>query len=41
LGVRVEHAIALSILTVLLVHTVFSTALKVQLPWGLLEPVRW
>jgi putative tricarboxylic transport membrane protein len=41
LGVRVGHALAIAIATVLLVHTVFDTALKVQLPWGLLEPVRW
>jgi putative tricarboxylic transport membrane protein len=41
LGVRAWYALAISILTVLLVYTVFNTALKVQLPWGLLEPMRW
>jgi putative tricarboxylic transport membrane protein len=25
----------------LVVHSLFYIGLKVQLPWGLLEPIRW
>jgi putative tricarboxylic transport membrane protein len=41
LGVRLNQALMTSVAAALLIHTVFSTALKVQLPWGLLEPIRW
>jgi putative tricarboxylic transport membrane protein len=40
-GVTLARATALALVTVLVVHTVFYLGLSVQLPWGLLEPIRW
>ncbi len=31
----------LSVCVALVVHTIFYLGLSVQLPWGLMEPVRW
>lgn len=39
--VSLLRAVALAIVTALVVHTVFYLGLSVQLPWGLLEPIRW
>jgi len=35
------RAAALSAAAALMVHTIFYLGLGVQLPWGLLEPIRW
>ncbi|WP_262273155.1 tripartite tricarboxylate transporter TctB family protein [Microvirga yunnanensis] len=39
--VRPAPAALLSICVALLVHTIFYVGLSVQLPWGILDPVRW
>jgi putative tricarboxylic transport membrane protein len=41
LGVRWVTALPVAIVTALVVHSLFYLVLRVQLPWGLLEPVRW
>jgi putative tricarboxylic transport membrane protein len=40
-GVSLARAVALAVVTTLVVHTVFYLGLSVQLPWGMLEPIRW
>jgi putative tricarboxylic transport membrane protein len=40
-GVTLIRATALALITALVVHTVFYLGLSVQLPWGLLAPIRW
>lgn len=35
------RALLTSVIVVLAVHSVFYLGLRVQLPWGLLQPVRW
>jgi putative tricarboxylic transport membrane protein len=40
-GVTLARASALALVTALVVHTVFYLGLSVQLPWGLLAPIRW
>jgi putative tricarboxylic transport membrane protein len=40
-GVATARSTVLAAGIALLVHTVFYVGLKVQLPWGLLEPIRW
>jgi putative tricarboxylic transport membrane protein len=39
--VQVVRAAFLSICLALLVHTIFYVGLSVQLPWGIMDPVRW
>jgi putative tricarboxylic transport membrane protein len=39
--VRPVRAALLSICVALLVHTIFYVGLSVQLPWGIMDPVRW
>ena len=41
LGVRPWSALGLAMVVPLLVHYVFSTLLRVPLPWGLLLPIAW
>lgn len=41
LGVRLVAAIPVAVATALAVHSLFYLGLRVQLPWGLLEPIRW
>ena len=41
LGVRPLSALGLAIAVPLLVHYVFSTLLRVPLPWGVLRPIAW
>ena len=41
LGVRWTVALPVAVGTALAVHSLFYLGLKVQLPWGLLEPIRW
>lgn len=41
LGVRLATAIPFAAITALVVHSLFYLGLRVQLPWGLLEPIRW
>lgn len=40
-GVRPALAIPLALLAALVMHAIFYLGLGVQLPWGLLEPIRW
>lgn len=39
--VRPLPALGIAIAVVLIVHSIFYLGLSVQLPWGLLQPVRW
>jgi len=39
--VRPMPALLASTLVVMLVHSIFYLGLNVQLPWGVLQPVRW
>ncbi|MGW9329728.1 tripartite tricarboxylate transporter TctB family protein [Bosea sp. NPDC055594] len=41
LGVRWQLALAVAVGAALLMHSLFHLGLRVQLPWGLLEPIRW
>jgi len=41
LGIRWPRALAVAAGAALLVHCLFYLGLRVQLPWGLLEPIRW
>jgi len=41
LGVRWPRALVVAVGAALLVHCLFYLGLRVQLPWGLLEPIRW
>jgi len=40
-GVRPALAIPLALIAALVMHSIFYLGLGVQLPWGLLEPIRW
>ena len=40
-GVKPALAIALALASALAMHAIFYLGLGVQLPWGLLEPIRW
>jgi len=40
-GVKPALAIPLALIAALAMHAIFYLGLSVQLPWGLLEPVRW
>jgi putative tricarboxylic transport membrane protein len=40
-AVRPLATIAIAVFVTLFVHTIFYGLLKVQLPWGLLDAVRW
>lgn len=40
-GTKPLPAIALSLATALVIHSIFYLGLGVQLPWGPLEPFRW
>jgi putative tricarboxylic transport membrane protein len=40
-GVRPKLAVPLALAAALVMHSIFYLGLGVQLPWGLLEPVRW
>jgi putative tricarboxylic transport membrane protein len=39
--VRPLRAGILSVCMAILVHTIFYVGLSVQLPWGIMDPVRW
>ena len=41
MAVRWTVAIPVAVGTALAVHSLFYLGLRVQLPWGLLEPIRW
>jgi putative tricarboxylic transport membrane protein len=41
LRLRVARAAGLSAAAALMVHSIFYFGLGVQLPWGLLDPIRW
>ena len=41
LGARWRLAVPIAILVAFLMHWIFYGALKVALPWGMLEPVAW
>lgn len=41
LRVRAVVALPVAVLTTALTHQLFAVALRVPLPWGLLEPVAW
>lgn len=41
LGVRWVIAIPVALATSVVVHSLFYLGLRVQLPWGLLETIRW
>ncbi len=41
LGVRTRWVLPLSVVTTLLIHTVFYKGLRVPLPWGVLQPWLW
>lgn len=40
-GVRPALAIPLALMAAMVMHAIFYLGLGVQLPWGLLEPIRW
>lgn len=40
-GVRPALAVPLALVAALAMHAIFYLGLGVQLPWGLLEPIRW
>lgn len=40
-GTRPGHAVGLSLVAALAIHSIFYLGLGVQLPWGPLEPLRW
>jgi putative tricarboxylic transport membrane protein len=40
-GVKPALAIPLALIAALAMHAIFYLGLGVQLPWGLLEPIRW
>jgi putative tricarboxylic transport membrane protein len=39
--VRPVRAALLSLCIAFLIHTIFYVGLSVQLPWGIMDPVRW
>jgi putative tricarboxylic transport membrane protein len=40
-GLRPALAVPLALMAALVMHAIFYLGLGVQLPWGLLEPIRW
>lgn len=40
-GARIVPAIVFAVAASLVVHSVFYLGLGVQMPWGMLQPVRW
>lgn len=41
LGVRIGVALAVALLTTLVIHSCFYKLLRVPLPWGVLQPFAW